>query len=45
MGYGADKIRHDAIAFQNSIAGALLILGKPLDELQMEDALLRIAKS
>lgn len=42
---GPDKIRHDAIAFQNSIAGALLILGKPLDELQMEDALLRIAKS
>jgi two-component system, OmpR family, response regulator len=38
----ADMIRHDATEFQNAISGALLIMTKPVDEVVLEDVLLRI---
>lgn len=41
-GLEAEEIRHDALTMTNAIAGALLIMSKPVDLNELEDALRRL---
>jgi two-component system, OmpR family, response regulator PrrA len=44
-GIGPEQIRSDAVSFSNAISGALLILGKPTDTAQIEEAIALIGRS
>ena len=41
-GLEAEAIRHDALTVTNAIAGSLLIMSKPVDLSELEDALRRV---